>query len=421
MFIHIDIDTFFASAHRIGTNIYDDIPIAVGGRSNLSIFDTAKQNRKISGIAGAFSSSILSYNKNKSFEEYFIDKDGRIRGIVTTASYEARAYGVKTAMSISEALKLCPDLIVLPPNYPLYHELSYQLKKLLEKNIPIVSQFSIDEFFCDISGYIDDDKAVAFALNLQALVYRELEIPVSIGICKAKMLSKVATNYAKPYGVKYIQKNQINEFIKNINISKFPGIGKGYFKKLSALNIKNLIDIKQHKATLYSWGKQGIWLYQATQGLDTNTLVIDNQNRKSISISRTFDAIYDRDEIQRRLAVLCRHISFLCQNRSLYPTCFELKFIYEHGLKNRNNHKIYEPYSEIVFRKTIKKLFNDTDTNISRAITYLNITVSKFHDKKAKNTLFEEKSNNIDIYIHTIRQKYGIDMFKFASELNNLP
>jgi len=145
MILHLDLDCFFASAHRIGNPHLENIPIAVGGRSNLSIFDKVKQTRELSKIEGAFTSSILSSNGNKSFEEYFVDKNGRVRGIITTSSYEARAFGVKTAMSVAEALRWCPNLTVISPNYPLYHELSHKLKSLLEKEIPAIEQFSIDE------------------------------------------------------------------------------------------------------------------------------------------------------------------------------------------------------------------------------------------------------------------------------------
>ncbi len=106
MILHLDLDCFFAAAHRIGNPQLENIPIAVGGRSNLSIFDKEKQTRELSKIEGAFTSSILSCNDNKSFEEYFVDKDGRVRGIVTTSSYEARAFGVKTAMSVNRGVKI---------------------------------------------------------------------------------------------------------------------------------------------------------------------------------------------------------------------------------------------------------------------------------------------------------------------------
>ena len=150
MKLHIDIDCFFVSAHRINNPQYEYIPLAVGGRSNLSIFEVKKSTRTMSQVDGAFTSSILSSNDDKTFEDYYVDPDKRIRGIITTSSYEARGFGVKTTMTVSEALRWCPNLIVLPPNYPLYHDLSHKFKLLLEKEIPSIEQFSIDEFFGDV-------------------------------------------------------------------------------------------------------------------------------------------------------------------------------------------------------------------------------------------------------------------------------
>ena len=134
-------------------------------------------------------------------------------------------------MSVSEALKWCPNLIVLPPNYPLYHELSHKLKLLLQKEIPTVEQFSIDEFFGDVTGWIDDKDVYNFALHLQKKILDELKLPISIGIAKTKWIAKLATNDAKPNGVLQIQPNDIEKYkIK---------AGKEFFKRLEMYLISN--------------------------------------------------------------------------------------------------------------------------------------------------------------------------------------
>ena len=217
MILHLDLDCFFAAAHRINNPSLDNIPIAVGGRSNLSIFDKETQKRELSKIEGAFTSSILSVSDNsKSFEEYFVDVDKngkkKVRGIITTSSYEARAFGVKTAMSVDEALRWCPTLKVLIPNYPFYHELSHKLKLLLEKEIPTLEQFSIDEFFGDVAGWINDEDVYEFAQKLKQQILDELGLPISIGIAKTKWIAKLATNDAKPFGVKLIVPDDVEDY-----------------------------------------------------------------------------------------------------------------------------------------------------------------------------------------------------------------
>ena len=180
---------FFVSAYRATDDGLLGIPVAVGGRSNLNIFSTKKEIRKISSNSVAFVSTILRNEGKKSFKEYFVDENGRIRGIIATSSYEAREYGVKTAMSVNEALRLCPNLKMICPNYLLYHELSLGLKKLLEKEIPVIEQFSIDEFFGDLTGYIKEKDLLKFSKDLKRKIYDELKLPVSIGIAKIKYLS----------------------------------------------------------------------------------------------------------------------------------------------------------------------------------------------------------------------------------------
>jgi len=191
MFLHLDLDCFFVSAHRTVDKSLEKIPVAVGGRSNLNIFSSKKEIRKISDNAGAFVSTILTNEGEKSFKEYFVDENGKIRGIITTSSYEARAFGVKTAMSVNEALRLCPNLKMIPPNYPLYHELSKKLYALLKKEIPLVEQFSIDEFFGDVSGYIKDEDVEEFAFKLKRKIQKELDLPISIGIAPSKYLQNL--------------------------------------------------------------------------------------------------------------------------------------------------------------------------------------------------------------------------------------
>ncbi len=110
-------------------------------------------------------------------------------------------------MSVNEALRLCPSLKMIPPNYPLYHELSQKLFKLLEEEIPLVEQFSIDEFFADLRGYVKEEDIVAFAYKIKNRIEKELKLPISIGIAHSKYLAKLITEYAKPDGIKYIKKS----------------------------------------------------------------------------------------------------------------------------------------------------------------------------------------------------------------------
>jgi len=226
MFLHIDIDSFFASAERSVNPKLKGIPICVGSRSNLEIFNKKRTHIKlIDDNSGAFVTPVFYSNKVKTFENYFVDTingDRKIRGIVTTASYEARACGVKTAMPLAQALQLCPQMIVIPSNYPLYHKLSHQIHAFMLAHIPKVEQYSIDEFFCDVSGWKTDKEVMSFAQALQSKILKHFDIPVSIGISRAKWIAKLATETAKPYGV--FEVKDINTYIEDIPRYSYQGL-----------------------------------------------------------------------------------------------------------------------------------------------------------------------------------------------------
>lgn len=422
MKLHIDIDCFFVSAHRINNPQLQDIPLAVGGRSNLSIFEKTKQQRHLSQIEGAFTSSILSSNDDKTFEDYFVDSDGRIRGILTTSSYEARKYGVKTAMPVAEALRWCPQLKVLPPNYPLYHDLSNKLKLLLEKEIPSIEQFSIDEFFGDMTGWIKDEDAFLFGKNIKNKILDELGLPVSVGIAKTKWIAKLATEFAKPNGVKLIKQEELDEFIKDVPIAMFAGIGKGYQKRLLGHGIKTLGDIKDKKYLFEKWGKPGIQLYNRVCGLENEPISISTEReKKSIGLGRTWDALNDRDEIKRRLTILCRHLSFLALKGKHNPLTYALKIRYQYGAKSKDYVNFNRLFNEQHLKREIIKLFDKIDTHPTHNIIQVNITLSNFEENKniTMDLLnYEEDTKQLKLTksLQQLRDKFGIDIIKSGGE-----
>jgi len=188
MKIHIDIDCFFVSAARLVDSSLEGKAVAIGGRSDSKIFDlSAKKQTTNFENSGSFVPTFFkTYEKTDDDIANFKDEKGRIRGILTTSSYEARAYGVKTAMNISEALKLCPNLIIKAPNMSLYQKLSHELHEFLQTKIPLIEQASIDEFYGDLSGWISDDEIPKFIDNLRHEIKKVVGLPVSIGSAKTR-------------------------------------------------------------------------------------------------------------------------------------------------------------------------------------------------------------------------------------------
>jgi len=422
LFLHIDIDSFFASAERSVNHTLKDIPMCVGSRSNLEIFNKKRTHIKLmNDNSGAFVTPVFYSDKEKTFESYFVDEiEGRkkIRGIVTTASYEARRYGVKTAMPIAQALQLCPQMVVVPSNYPLYHKLSHKIHDFMLAHIPQVEQYSIDEFFGDVSGWIEDDKVYDFAKELQRKILEHFDIPVSIGISKAKWISKLATESAKPYGV--FEVNDIDAYIQDIPIKAFPGIGRGFQKRLAGHYIETLGDIKQHKSLFYSWKKPGIQLYGRVTGTDGEG-INGRGDRKSIGISRTFDAISNADEIKRRIMIMARHIVYMVMAIEVNPTSYYLKIGYEYGVRSKKTLTVDRVFSEKLFKSTLSQMYKEIAQRDKGAIK-LTLNVSNFSSQHKKTlsllALDEDISEQvISQKMHILREKFGLDIIKTADEL----
>jgi DNA polymerase-4 len=422
MFFHIDIDSFFASAERSVDEKLKGIAMCVGSRSNLEIFNKKRTHIKlIQENSGAFVTPVFYSDKKKTFENYFVDDiDGRkkIRGIVTTASYEARAKGVKTAMPLAQALQLCPQMVVVPSNYPLYHTISHKMHNFMRAHVPKVEQFSIDEFFCDVSGWIDDDKVYNFAKELQEKIVKYFDIPVSIGISKAKWIAKLATESAKPYGVYEVK--DIDTYIENIPIKAFPGIGKGFQKRLGEHYISTLGDVKRHQSLFYTWKKPGIQLYKRVTGTD-NEGISTRAERKSIGISRTFDAIDDKQEVKRRMMIMARHIVYMVMSIEVNPTTYYLKINYEYGVKVKQSITVDRIFSETLFKSILSQIYG-TIYMVNKGAIKLSLNVSNFTSQHQKTLSLIELDADIvhqelSQKIQTLRERFGLDIIKTANEL----
>ncbi|MCT7492486.1 Y-family DNA polymerase [Aliarcobacter cryaerophilus] len=421
MFIHIDLDCYFVSAHRTLDKSLHNIPVAVGGKSNVDIFSHTRVKRTMATNRASFSSKILDSEDENSSNDYFVDENNKIRGIITSASYEARAFGVKTAMSVNEALKLCPNLKMIPPKYNLYDELSSKLKELLELEIPLIEQFSIDEFFGDLTGYIKEDEAEDFARKLKDKIFKELNLPCSIGLANTKYLSKLMTNEAKPNNIKLLKKENIEEFTKNILIENFTGIGKSLCEKLSGYNIKTLGDIRKNKNLFYSFGKVGIDTYNRVCGIKDSKLNITKE-KKSIGIGRSFDVVFNREELKRRVMILSRYLSFIVKKDGHNPLSFQIHIKYESNIKTKAQENSNKIFNEFDFKNSIINLFMQADKHRNHGVVQLYITVFNFA-KKGEHTfnLFEYeddlKKDKLGENIQNLREKFGIDILKSACEL----
>lgn len=423
MKIHIDIDCFFVSATRIIHPELENKPVAIGGRSDTKIFtkDAKKQTVNFENSGSFVPTFYKTYEESDDDLDAFKDENGKIRGILTTSSYEARAYGVKTTMNIKEALSLCPNLIIKAPNMSLYQKLSHELHEFLQTKIPLVEQASIDEFYGDLSGWVEDADIPRFIDDLRHEIKKVVKLPVSIGAAKTRYIAKLATTSAKPFGCKIIHPYELDNFINKMPVSEFAGIGKSMKERLNSAQIHTLGDLKARRGTVESWGPYAKELYLRVSGI-SDAPIQTKHKRKSIGISRTIEPLFCRNELVRRVHVLARHLSFAILKLDVIPTVFHLSIAYEMNQKSHKNISLAEIFTEKKFNSICLRLFNEADIHKRLHVIRISINCSSFtRDSKKELSLIgftdEEKMQTLTKHSQEIREKYGIDMLKWGSEL----
>jgi DNA polymerase IV len=421
MIIHLDLDCFFASCERVINPSLEGKCVAVGGRGDPFIFDKnpAHAKKLMNLNSGAFVPSLFHAEYDN--RNYF--KEGEsLRGIITTASYEARAYGVKTAMSVHEALSLCPHLILLPPNHLLYHTMSHELMEYLATLIPVMEQYSIDEMFGDLGGWVEDADTYPFIRELRDKIMLRFKLPVSIGASSSKWIAKMATSAAKPYGVKVVRPEEIEPFLKNIPIGDFPGVGKAFSAKMSCYGIKTIGDAWESGSLIQSWGKSGKDLYRRFRGEDHEP-IHPKRSRKGIGLSRSMDhPIADRGELYRRIHILVRHWSHTIMKLGVNPTTYSFSLGYESLGNVTKQYTLYRLFNERFLQSFTVEKFKELDLYPHLRIRYIGMSATKFtrHDPKSFDLL--EIQNDTKMYQLTdaltrIRDKYGLDIVRGGGEL----
>lgn len=238
---HIDCDAFYASCEELRNPKLKTGPMAVGGLTNKSI--------------------------------------------ITTANYRARKFGIHSAMPVFIAKDLCPNLILVKVDHPYYREKSREVFDLIKVHANLFEQVSIDEAYIEI----DIENPKSFAKNLQKQILDETGIPISIGISYNKFLAKLASDWDKPFGIKYIDKKEAERILPDLDVGKVHGIGKRATAKLNNIGIYKVADLLRLDRYFLEelFGKGGDYIYDVIRGID-NRPINPLRDRKSIGKERTF-------------------------------------------------------------------------------------------------------------------------------------
>ncbi|UZE28036.1 DNA polymerase IV [Pseudomonas asplenii] len=213
------------------------------------------------------------------------------RGVIATCNYEARAFGVRSAMSSRHALNLCPDLVIVKPRMDVYKEVSKEIQAIFRDYTELIEPLSLDEAYLDVSDSPHfAGSATRIAQDIRRRVSRQLHITVSAGVAPNKFLAKIASDWKKPDGLFVITPDQVEDFVSGLPVSKLHGVGKVTADKLGRLGIVDCLQLREwNKLSLVrEFGSFGERLWGLARGIDER-LVQNDSRRQSVSVENTYD------------------------------------------------------------------------------------------------------------------------------------
>ncbi|MCO8085642.1 DNA polymerase IV [Acinetobacter lwoffii] len=213
------------------------------------------------------------------------------RAVVAAASYPARVYGLRSAMSMGQARKLCPQVIVIEPDFAKYRQVSAQIHQIFQQYTSLIEPLSLDEAFLDVTENLKQiPSATEVAMQIREDIFQATGLTASAGVAPNKFLAKIASDWHKPNGICVIKPSQVQHFIQDLPLKKIPGVGKVTQEKLKSLNLETLGDLHQIDEALLiqHFGKYGRRLFLYAQGIDERPVEVERE-RQQISKETTFD------------------------------------------------------------------------------------------------------------------------------------
>src|SRR6266851_1102339 len=286
--IHLDMDAFYAAVEQRDDPALRGRPVAVGGPAES-------------------------------------------RGVVVAASYEARAFGVRSALPMARALRLCPSLVVVRPDFARYRAVSQQVMSILRSATPLVEPLSLDEAYLDVTeNLLRETLATNVAMHLKTRIRDELSLTASAGVAPNKFLAKIASGWKKPDGLTVIAPERVEEFLRELPVEALSGVGPVTAKELRAIGIARLLDVRAaederlHRAV----GNLAAWLKQLSRGEDPRPVEPDRQ-RKSLSDETTYaEDLVDPQQIRGEIERIARYTAEGLAKRKLRARTVTIKVRY---------------------------------------------------------------------------------------------
>jgi len=365
--VHMDLDTFFVSCERRTNSELNGIPLIIGGGE---------------------------------------------RGVVASCSYEARKYGVRSAMPIRMALKLCPDAKVMKGDMELYSQLSHDVTEILQEKAPVLEKASVDEFYLDITGMDKFHGSYKWTNELAQKVIKETGLPISFSLSINKTVSKIATGEGKPKGNLEIPEQKVQDFLNPLSIQKIPMVGAVTFQLLSRIGVRKIQTLAEMPAEVLQQmiGKNGLELWKKANGID-HTPVEPYSERKSISTEHTFsqDTI-DIDKLKRVLLGMVEKLAFQLRSEQWLTSTVTVKIRYANFDTETKQCRVAYTSADHVLTKNVIELFEKVYQRRMR-LRLIGVRFSGLVRGTYQIDLFEDTQEMLALYtaMDKMKSRYGFD------------
>lgn len=363
---HMDLDSFFVSCERLLDSRLNNKPILIGGTGD--------------------------------------------RGVVASCSYEARQFGVHSAMPMKMALQRCPEAIVIKGNSITYSRYSKLVTEVIAEAVPLYEKSSIDEFYLDLTGMDKFYGCMQYTQELRHRILKEIGLPISFGLSENKTVSKIATGEAKPNNAKNIDYGTEKIFLAPLPVKKIPSVGLKTYQTLCSLGVKHIKTLQMMPEELLeqTFGKHGKTIWLKGNGIDPSPVIQYNE-RKSISTERTFER--DTIDIRRLKAILsamAENLSFQLRRANKVTGCIAVKIRYADFQTKTLQKKLPYSAADHVIIPLILDLFDKLYQRRVR-IRLIGVRFSELVTGAHQMNLFEEDTKYANLYqaLDKIRQRYG--------------
>lgn len=371
--IHIDLDTFFISCERLIDSRLVGKPVLVGGVTD--------------------------------------------RGVVASCSYEARAFGIHSAMPMKMARQLCPEAIVIRGNSGTYSKFSNDVTDIIKEESPLYEKSSIDEFYIDATGMDRFFGCYKWAQELRGRIIKETGLPISFALSTSKTVAKVGTGEAKPNNHREIPKDTEMPFLAPLSIKKIPQVGDQTYRMLRSMGVEKVKTVQDMPMELMErvMGKPGITLWKKAHAID-NTPVIPYHERKSISIERTFERdTTDMVKLKSIIKAMAENLAYQLRNGDKLTSCITVKIRYSDFQTTSKQLRIPYTSADHTIIRVVEELFDKLyDRRV--LIRLVGVRFSHLVGGGYQINLFEDSEEMIKLYqaMDKVRNKYGQDAVKRA-------